>query len=148
MDLVTALKPYQRVNHFPAMNEISRKDLLAKNFNRYFLRIDFSVIIALFEDYRLSFPINTISFLKRGYFHMTISRGTSMPRINAKSPHRRTLSSQRTEHRSKGEKIPNVFLPTTHTFSLDAIEFKSIATTRRFLPWMNASFKNTSESLI
>ncbi len=35
MDIVSALKPYQKVNHFPTMNEISRKDLLAKNYDRY-----------------------------------------------------------------------------------------------------------------
>lgn len=34
-DIVSALKPYQKVNHFPTMNEISRKDLLAKNYDRY-----------------------------------------------------------------------------------------------------------------
>jgi tubulin polyglutamylase TTLL6/13 len=34
MDIVSALKPYQKVNHFPTMNEISRKDLLAKNYDR------------------------------------------------------------------------------------------------------------------
>ncbi|UJR07694.1 hypothetical protein I4U23_011979 [Adineta vaga] len=34
MDIVSALKPYQKVNHFPTMNEISRKDLLAKNYHR------------------------------------------------------------------------------------------------------------------
>src|SRR5689334_6656362 len=27
MDIVSALKSYQKVNHFPSMNEISRKDL-------------------------------------------------------------------------------------------------------------------------
>ena len=118
MDLVSALKPYQRVNHFAAMNEISRKDLLAKNFNRYVLSIDSLVIICLFADYRLSFPINTISFLKRGSFHMNISRGISMPRANPRRPHRRSLSSQRTEHRGKGEKLPHDVLPSNHTFSL------------------------------
>lgn len=35
MDIVSALKPYQKVNHFPTMSEISRKDLLAKNFDKY-----------------------------------------------------------------------------------------------------------------
>lgn len=34
MDIVTALKPYQRVNHFPGLNEISRKDSFAKNYQR------------------------------------------------------------------------------------------------------------------
>ncbi|CAF3588851.1 unnamed protein product [Rotaria sp. Silwood1] len=34
MDIVSALKPYQKVNHFPTMNEISRKDLLAANYDR------------------------------------------------------------------------------------------------------------------
>ena len=34
MDIVSALKPYQKVNHFPTMSEISRKDLLAKNFDK------------------------------------------------------------------------------------------------------------------
>ena len=34
MDIVSALKPYQKVNHFPTMNEISRKDLLAKNYDQ------------------------------------------------------------------------------------------------------------------
>ena len=34
MDIVSALKPYQKVNHFPHMNEISRKDLFAKNYQR------------------------------------------------------------------------------------------------------------------
>lgn len=28
---ISALKPYQRYNHFPAMSEISRKDALARN---------------------------------------------------------------------------------------------------------------------
>ena len=35
MDIVSALKPYQKVNHFPTMSEISRKDLLARNFDKY-----------------------------------------------------------------------------------------------------------------
>ncbi|CAF0727093.1 unnamed protein product [Didymodactylos carnosus] len=34
MDIVSQLKPYQKINHFPTMSEISRKDLLAKNFER------------------------------------------------------------------------------------------------------------------
>ncbi|CAF1222750.1 unnamed protein product [Rotaria sordida] len=34
IDIVSALKPYQKVNHFPTMNEISRKDLLAANYDR------------------------------------------------------------------------------------------------------------------
>ncbi|CAF0804560.1 unnamed protein product [Rotaria sordida] len=34
MDIVSALKPYQKVNHFPTMSEISRKDLLARNFDK------------------------------------------------------------------------------------------------------------------
>ena len=34
MDIVSALKTYQRVNHFPCMNEISRKDSFAKNYQR------------------------------------------------------------------------------------------------------------------
>ncbi|UJR38470.1 hypothetical protein I4U23_031138 [Adineta vaga] len=34
MEIVSALKPYQKINHFPTMSEISRKDLLAKNFDK------------------------------------------------------------------------------------------------------------------
>jgi hypothetical protein len=34
-DIVSVLKPYQKVNHFPTMSEISRKDLLARNFDKY-----------------------------------------------------------------------------------------------------------------
>ena len=34
MDIVSSLKPYQKVNHFPTMSEISRKDLLARNFEK------------------------------------------------------------------------------------------------------------------
>ncbi|CAF3166961.1 unnamed protein product [Rotaria socialis] len=34
MDIVSALKPYQKVNHFPTMSEISRKDSLARNFDK------------------------------------------------------------------------------------------------------------------
>lgn len=30
-DRVSELKPYQRLNHFPGMGEISRKDCLARN---------------------------------------------------------------------------------------------------------------------
>lgn len=44
MDIVAALKPYQKVNHFPTINEISRKDLLAKNYDRY---VDFISILFL-----------------------------------------------------------------------------------------------------
>ncbi|CAF3646526.1 unnamed protein product [Adineta steineri] len=34
MDIVSSLKPYQKINHFPTMSEISRKDLLARNFDK------------------------------------------------------------------------------------------------------------------
>ena len=34
MEIVSSLKPYQKVNHFPTMSEISRKDLLARNFEK------------------------------------------------------------------------------------------------------------------
>lgn len=34
MDIVSALKSYQKVNHFPTMSEISRKDLLARNYEK------------------------------------------------------------------------------------------------------------------
>lgn len=34
LDIVSALKPYQKINHFPTMNEISRKDLLATNYDK------------------------------------------------------------------------------------------------------------------
>ncbi len=53
MDIVSALKPYQKVNHFPTMSEISRKDLLAKNFDKY---ISFNIICfsLIFIIYRLS----------------------------------------------------------------------------------------------
>jgi hypothetical protein len=53
MDIVSALKPYQKVNHFPTMNEISRKDLLAKNYDRY-IQIQFTL---LFINYYFLFKI-------------------------------------------------------------------------------------------
>jgi len=34
MDLVSALKPHQKINHFPAMNQISRKDFFANNYEK------------------------------------------------------------------------------------------------------------------
>ncbi|CAF1350883.1 unnamed protein product [Adineta ricciae] len=34
MEIVSALKPFQKINHFPSMSEISRKDLLARNFDK------------------------------------------------------------------------------------------------------------------
>ncbi|PRP89112.1 hypothetical protein PROFUN_01832 [Planoprotostelium fungivorum] len=34
MSTILQLKPYQRCNHFPGMNEIARKDLLGRNINR------------------------------------------------------------------------------------------------------------------
>ncbi|XP_053367425.1 tubulin polyglutamylase ttll6 isoform X1 [Clarias gariepinus] len=34
LDRVMEMKRYQKINHFPGMNEICRKDLLAKNLNR------------------------------------------------------------------------------------------------------------------
>ena len=33
-DKLIRLKPYQRINHFPAMHGIARKDQLARNLNR------------------------------------------------------------------------------------------------------------------
>ena len=53
MDIVSALKPYQKVNHFPTMSEISRKDLLAKNFDKYFLISHISLTLIFISD-RLS----------------------------------------------------------------------------------------------
>jgi hypothetical protein len=50
MDIVSALKPYQKVNHFPTMSEISRKDLLAKNFDKY---ISFNIFSLLSNFYLL-----------------------------------------------------------------------------------------------
>ncbi|XP_072229363.1 LOW QUALITY PROTEIN: tubulin polyglutamylase ttll6 [Leuresthes tenuis] len=34
LDRVKDMKPYQKINHFPGMSEICRKDLLARNLNR------------------------------------------------------------------------------------------------------------------
>jgi hypothetical protein len=53
MDIVSALKPYQKVNHFPTMNEISRKDLLAKNYDRYILNSFHFFLLLIFHS-RLS----------------------------------------------------------------------------------------------
>jgi tubulin polyglutamylase TTLL7 len=52
MDIVSALKPYQKVNHFPTMSEISRKDLLARNFDKYIKLKSFFLLNLNF--YRLS----------------------------------------------------------------------------------------------
>jgi len=32
---ISELKPYQRINHFPGMGEICRKDSLARNMTKY-----------------------------------------------------------------------------------------------------------------
>jgi tubulin polyglutamylase TTLL7 len=55
MDIVSALKPYQKVNHFPTMSEISRKDLLARNFDKYnTFQSNIFFILIFFICYRLS----------------------------------------------------------------------------------------------
>ena len=36
LDRVMNMKRYQRINHFPGMSEICRKDMLARNMNRLY----------------------------------------------------------------------------------------------------------------
>jgi len=89
MDIVSALKPYQKVNHFPTMNEISRKDLLAKNYDRYFQIHFYSFFhqLYLIQDYQILFLKNIISLRKRGYYQMIIIYGTPIHQINRKNIH-------------------------------------------------------------
>ena len=59
---IADLKPYQRINHFPGMGEICRKDCLARNMAKYVifsLFIFFSVNVQFYKSV-LSNHINSI----------------------------------------------------------------------------------------
>jgi len=90
MDIVSALKPYQKVNHFPTMSEISRKDLLAKNFDKYISANIFFVFIFSFLsiiDYHVFYQMSIILLLEHGYYPMNTIFGIHMLQINRKKIH-------------------------------------------------------------
>lgn len=142
MEIVSALKPFQIINHFPSMIEISRNDLLARNFDKYIYFIEFHISTKVFfslKDYHVYCQMNTTIHQERGCYQMNIMLGIHMHRVNQNQIQLPIFSNQIMVLWAMGRSFS--LIQTCFNCYL-SIEFKFAVSMNEFNQWIITLFKN------